>query len=115
MTIEQLTDIIRTADPKAIDTVLRKLGYTYCNKHKTLGKVGIVELVNAIKYKTDDFADAGHKHLYSGRICGTVKGYENYEFVYVNVYDIKPFTNPFDEDETAIQTAMHIYAKEITQ
>ena len=113
MTLEQLTEIIRTADKKAITRQLRELGYTYCNKDKKLGKVGIVELVQAIKYETDDFDDTQHKHLYNGRICGTVKGYENYEFVFVNVYDIKPSTDPFDDEETAIQTAMHIYAKEI--
>ena len=113
MTLEQLTDIIRTADKKAIDKALRKLGYTYCNNDKKLGKVGIVELVNAIKYETDDFDETQHKHLYNGRICGTVKGYENYEFVYINVYDIKPSTDPFDDEETAIQTDMLIWAKEI--
>ena len=113
MTLEQLTEIIRTANQKAIDGALRKLGYTYCNKDKKLDKVGIVELVQAIRYETDDFDDTQHKHLYNGRICGTVKGYENYKFVFVNVYDIKPSTDPFDDEETAIQTDMLIWAKEI--
>ena len=113
MTLAQLTEIIRTVDQNAINTALRELGYIYCNKHKTLGKVGIVELVNAIKYETEDFDDTKHKHLYNGRICGAVIGYENYEFVYINVYDIKPSTDPFDDEEIAMQTDMNIWAKEV--
>ena len=114
MTIDQLTEIIKTADQKTITKRLRELGYTYCNKHKTLSKVGIVELVNANKYQTEDFVDEQHMRLYSGRICGTIQGYETYEFVYVNIYDIKPSTDPFDDEEIAMQTEMHIWAKEIS-
>lgn len=113
MTLEQLTEIIRTADQRAIDKTLRKLGYTFCNKDKELRKVGIIELVSAVKDETEDFADTQRKHLYNGRICGTVKDYENYEFIFVNVYDIKPSTDPFDDEETAIQTDMLIWAKEL--
>lgn len=113
MTLPELTTIIRKADEKAIKSELKRLGYIYCNEHKKLGKVGIVPLVQEVKAETEDFIDTQHKHLYNGRICGTVKGYENYEFVYVNVFDIKPSTDPFDNEETAIQTEMLIFAKEI--
>jgi len=111
MTLEQLTEIIRTANKKAITAEFKKLGYTLCNKGGKLGKVGIVDLVQAVKQETEDFTDSESKHLYNGRICGTVKGYESYEFVYINVYDIKPSTDPFDEEETAVQTEMLIWAK----
>ena len=40
-------------------------------------------------------------------------GYENYEFIVVEVYDIKPSADPFDDEETAIQTGMLIWAKEL--
>lgn len=113
MTLQQLTEIIRTANKKALIKQLKELDYTLCNDDRKLGNVGIVELVQAIKGKTEDFADTERKHLYNGRICGTVKGYENYEFIIVNVYDIKPSTDPFDNEETAIQTEMLIWAKEI--
>ena len=113
MTLEQLTEIVKLAEKVCIISRLTKLGYTFCNKDKKLRKVGIVELVNAAKDETDDLTDAQRKHLYNGRICGTVKGYENYEFIYINVYDIKPSTDPFDDEETAIQTDMLIWAKEI--
>ena len=76
MTLEQLTEIIRTADKKAITKKLRGLGYTLCNEDRRLGKVGMVELVQAVKFETEDFTDSERKHLYNGRICGTVKGFE---------------------------------------
>ncbi len=113
MTPTQLTEIIRTADKKAITKQLKELGYTLCNKSRKFGKVGITELVKAVNQKTEDFADICRNHLYNGRICGTVKGCEGYEFIYINVYDIKPSNNPFDGEETAWQTEMLIWAKEI--
>lgn len=113
MTPTQLTEIIRTADITTIHRELLSLGYTYFNKDKKLGKVGIVPLVQAITGETEEIADEQHKHLFKGYICGTVKGYESYEFVFVNVYDIKQSTDPFDDEETAIQTDMLIFAKEI--
>ncbi len=113
MTLTQLTQIIRTADKKAIIEQFKILDYIYCNKDRKLGKIGIAELVNAITEQTEDFTDNKRKHLYNGYICGAVKGYESYEFVFVNVYDIRPSTNPFDTEETAMQTEMLIFAKEI--
>ena len=111
MKIEQLDEIIKTANKHDISNRLKELGYVFCNNDRKLGKLSIIELIRAIKYETEDFDDKQHKHLYNGRICETVKGYENYEFVIVNVYDIKMSTNPFDCTETAIQTEMLIWAK----
>ena len=51
--------------------------------------------------------------LYSGCICGSVAGYENYEFIFVEVYDIKISTDPFDNEEIAGQTRMDVWAKEL--
>lgn len=51
--------------------------------------------------------------LYSGCICGNVTGYENYEFIFVEVYDIKISTDPFDNEEIARQTRMDVWAKEL--
>lgn len=115
MTLTELTNIIRTANRKAITDELKRLGYIYCNEHRKLGKVGIVPLVLAVTGETENFTDSERKHLYNGHICGIVKGYENYKFVYVNVFDIKPSADPFDDEETAIQTEMLIFAKEMTK
>lgn len=35
------------------------------------------------------------------------------EFLYINVFDIKPSADPFDDEEMAIQTSMEIWAKEL--
>lgn len=113
MTIEELTTIVQTADKKKVADEMKRIGYVLCNTNRKLGKVGIVELVNAIKQETEDYSDSEHKRLFNGRICNAVKGYENYKFVIVNVYEIKPSDDPFDDEETAIQTEMLIYAKEI--
>lgn len=113
MNIEELAEIVKLADVKAFEAKLKPLGYTYCNTNKKLGKVSVVELVQSVIAETANFTDNDHKHLYNGRICGTVNGYENYEFVYINVYDIKPSQDPFDDEETAIQTSMLIWAKEL--
>ncbi len=112
MTILQLGEIIKSGDKKKIATKLKLLGYTLCNKDRKLCNVGLVELVNAITQETDDIVDNVHKRLYNGRICGTVKDYENYEFVIVNIYNIQLSVDPFDDEETAIQSDMFIWAKE---
>lgn len=115
MTQRQFIEIIETANQETIKKRLKESGYVFCNQDSKLGKVGIVELVQAVEFETEDFIDKGHKRLFNGRICGIVKGYENYEFLYVNVYDIKPSADPFDKEETAIQIAMLIWAKEIAK
>ena len=50
------------------------------------------------------------KYIY---LFAGLAGYENYEFIFVEVYDIKPSADPFDDEETAIQTGMLIWAKEL--
>lgn len=113
MTHEQFIEIVKTADQEEMARRLKEQGYIFCNKETKLGNVGIVELVQAVIFETEDFADEQHKHLYNGRICEKVNGYESYEFVYINVFDIKQFIDPFDDEESAIQTAMLIWAREI--
>ena len=113
MTNEKFTNIIKTCDKNEIARQLQKLGYMFCNSDRKLGKVGIVTLIDAITQETEDFIDGESKHLYKGDICGTVKGYENYEFVIVSVFDVKPSEDPFDSEEIAMQTEMNIWAKEI--
>ena len=113
MTKEELTGIVKLADKTAIDTELEKCGYIYCNGHKKLGKVGIVSLVQSVIGETEDYTDDERKHLYSGCICGSVTGYENYEFIFVEIYDIKISTDPFENEEIARQTRMDVWAKEL--
>lgn len=80
---------------------------------KNSAKVEIVPLFQSVICETEDYTDDERKHLYSGCICGRVTGYENYEFNFVEVYDIKMSTAPFDNEEIAGQTRMDVWAKEL--
>ena len=105
MTLEQLTEIIRTADKKAITRQLRELGYFDCKKHKELRKLLIETLFKGKFEETDTFPDRKGKRTYQGAIFTQVKGYEQFEFLVVNINGHK---NVFPID-------MLIWAKEIKQ
>ena len=103
MTLEQLTEIIRTVDQKTITKRLHGLSYTFCNKDKKLQKLPIETLFKGEIVETETFPDRKSKRTYQGGIFTQVQGYEQFEFVVVNVNDHK---NVFPID-------MLIWAKEI--
>lgn len=103
MKIEQLTEIIRTADKKTITKQLKELGYLDCKKHKELRNLSIETLFKGNLEETDTFPDGKNKRTYQGGIFTQVKGYEQLEFVIVNINDHK---NTFPID-------ILIWAKEI--
>ena len=89
MTIQQLTEIIRIADKKAIIKQLKELGYVDCKKDKELRNLSLVKLFEGELEETDTFSDAKNKFTYEGAIFTQVKGYEQLEFVIVNINDSK--------------------------
>ena len=95
MTLSQLTEIIRTADQKAIDKALRKLGYFDCKKHKELRQMPIETLFKGRLEETATLPDKKGKRTYQGGIFTQVKGYEQLEFIIVNINDHKN-TFPID-------------------
>ena len=103
MTPEQLTEIIRTADKKEITKKLLTLGYFDCKKHKELRKLPIETLFKGKLEETATFPDKKGKRTYQGGIFTEVKGFEQLEFIIVNINDHK---NTFPID-------MLIWAKEI--
>ena len=103
MTLEQLTEIVRTADQKAITNQLLALGYFDCEKHKELRKLPIETLFKGKLEETETFPDRKNKRTYQGAIFTQVNGYEQFKFLVVNVGDNK---NVFPID-------LHIYAKEV--
>ena len=105
MTPERLTKIIRAADQKAITKQLKELGYIFCNKDKELRKLSIKTLFKGKFEETDTFLDRKGKRTYQGAIFTQVKGYEQFEFLVVNINDHK---NVFPID-------MLIWAMEIAQ
>ena len=103
MKLEQLTEIIRTADQKAITKQLIELGYFNCKKHKELRKLPIETLFKGNLVETETFPDRKNKRTYQGGIFTQVKGYEQLEFIIANINDHK---NTFPID-------LLIWAKEI--
>lgn len=89
MTLPELTNIIRTADEKAIKSELKRLSYIDCAKHKEYKHISLTDLFNGDLQETDDYPDSRGKRTYQGGIFTTVKGYEQLEFIIVNINDKK--------------------------
>lgn len=102
MTIEQLTEIIKSADAKAITKRLCELDYIDCKKHKQYKHISLEAIFKGNLEETDEYPDFKGKRTYQGAIFGEVVGYEQLEFVIVNINDNK---NTFPID-------LFIYAKE---
>lgn len=89
MTLEQLIEIIRTADKKDIKSELKRLGYIDCTKHKQYKHISLTDLFDGDLQETDDCLDSKGKRTYQGGIFTAVKGYKQLEFVIVNINDNK--------------------------
>lgn len=85
MTLQQLTEIIRTADKRQITKQLRELGYIDCKKHKQLRNLSLETLFKGKLEETETFPDNKDKRTYEGGIITQVKGYEQLEFVIINI------------------------------
>ena len=103
MTLTELTTIIKLADQKRIMERLRALGYIDCKKHKELRDLSIETLFKGELQETETLPDVKDKRTYQGGIFTKVKGYEQLEFIIVNINDNK---NVFPID-------LLIWAKEI--
>lgn len=103
MTIEELATIVQVAEQKTITAELKRLGYIDCKKHKEYKNIRIDILFKGNLLETDTFPDAKRKRTYQGRIFTNIDGYQNLEFVVININDDK---NTFPID-------MQIWAKEI--
>lgn len=89
MTLEQLTNIIKTADKKQITKQLKELGYVDCKKDKELQNLSIETLFKGELKETETFPDGKCNRTYQGGIFRQVKGYERSEFIMVNINDNK--------------------------
>ncbi len=103
MTKKELTTIVKTAEQKTIKAELKQRGYIDCKKHKEYKYIRIDVLFKGDLLETDTFPDAKRKRTYQGGIFTNVDGYQNLEFVIININDDK---NTFPVD-------MQIWAKEI--
>lgn len=89
MTLTELTTIVKTADEKAIKGELKRLGYIDCAKHKQYTHISLTVLFGGDLQETDDYPNSKGKRTYQGGIITAVKGYEQLEFVIVNINDDK--------------------------
>lgn len=103
MTLTELTKIIRTANEKAIKNELKGLGYIDCAKHKQYKYISIVDLFKGNSQETEEYSDSKDKRTYEGGIFTQVKGYEQLEFIVININD----------DKHKFPIKMLVYAKEM--
>lgn len=105
MTITELTTIIKKSNEKAIISELKGLGYVNCEKHKKYKYISIVDLFKGNSQETEEYSANKGKRTYQGGIFTQVKGYEQLEFIVININD----------DKHKFPIKMHIWAKEITR
>lgn len=103
MTKAELTTIVQVTEQKTIMEELKRLGYIDCKKHKEYKNIRIDILFKGNLLETDTFPDSKRNRTYQGGIFTNVKGYENLEFIIININDDK---NTFPID-------MLIWAKEL--
>ncbi len=103
MTIEELTTIVQEADKSRIIEALKWRGYIDCKKHKDYKKITLVDLFNGDLLATEEYLDAKNKRRYQGGIITKVQGYENLEFILININD----------DKNQLPIAMLIWSKEV--
>ena len=105
MKIEQLTQIIKQANLRAIRKVLVAEGFRECKRDKALRRMPLHRIEAAPHEKTLYFPDSkGNEYL--GDLCRRVKGFEQYEFVIVRL--LAPFEHGVPRPEKKIL----IYARE---
>lgn len=89
MTLTELNKIIRTANEKAIKSKLKGLGYIDCTKQKEYKYISIVDLFKGNSQETEEYPSCKSKRTYQGGIFTQVKGYEQLEFIVININDDK--------------------------
>ena len=110
MTLPELTNIIRTADEKAIKSELKRLGYVDCAKDRRYKHISLVTLYNGDTQEIDEILFDNNTRAVDGAIITGVQGYEQTEFIEVSFYRVQPTV--FDEEEkTAIEEYKLIWAK----
>lgn len=98
MTLTELTNIIRTANKKTIIASIKQLGYIDCTKDKKLRRANLCDIMKGKTISTATFPTKNGKYEYYGDICTTAKGFENLEFVIINinkVYKDKNLSFPY--------------------
>lgn len=106
MKIEQLNEIVKQANLRAIKKELKEAGFRNCKRDKILRHAPLYDIATANYEETPYFSDEKGNE-YVGDVCRDVKGYKQYEFVIVQL--LAPFKRGCEDLSTK---KMFIYAKE---
>ena len=107
MKIEELNESMKKANLRKIKKALKAEGLIDCKRDKTLRHASLYDIANAPYENTPHFSD-GKGNEYNGNLIHNVKGYEQYEFVIVQL--LAPFKRGCENLSTK---KMLIYAREI--
>lgn len=105
MNIEQLNEIVKQTNLKTIKKELRAAGFCNCKLSLRLRRASLYDIAMAPYEKTADFSD-GNGNEYNGNLIHNVKGFEQYEFVIVQL--LAPFKRGCEDLSTK---KMLIYAR----
>ena len=114
MTIEQLTNIIKEIEIKAIESRLKELRYVDCTRDSKYKHISLVTLYKGDTQETEDILYDNDTKALNGAIITNVQGYERVEFIEVSFMRIMPTVFP-EEEKTAIEEKSIVYAKENEQ
>lgn len=89
MTLTELTSIISTADQKTITSRLKELGYIDCKKHEQYKHIKLTDIFLGNDIETNEYPNPKGTRRYQGGIFTQVKGYEQMEFILINMNDNK--------------------------
>lgn len=107
MNIEELSEIVKKANLRAIRRGLRAAGFRNCKWSWKLCKASLYAIAKAPYEKTPYFPD-GKGNEYVADLCRDVKDYEQYVFVIVQL--LAPYKRGCDDLSTK---KMPIYAKKV--
>lgn len=107
MELERLTEIIKTTKAGVIKKSLKKLGYIDCAKDKEMRHINLCDIMGGEAVTTEVFPTANGKREFYGDICTKVKGYEDLEFVIVNINKI------YKDKDLSFPYKMFAFAKKV--
>ena len=109
MKIEQLNEIVKQANTRKIARALRQANFRNCKLDRRLRKASLCDIAAAPYEETPYYSD-GKGTEYVGDLCRDVRGYEQHEFIIVQV--LSPIKR---ESEVLSTTKILIYARKINE
>ena len=109
MKIEQFNELVEQASLRKIEKSLKANGFINCKLNRRLRHASLYDIAMAPYEKTPHFPD-GRGNEYNGNLIHDVKGFEQYEFIMVQL--LASYKRGCESLSTK---GMLIYAKEATK